>query len=102
MHHIARETDAAVFMLHHTSENEGRPDMPPARRAVQGKISQLPELILTVALIPHSGEYRLAAVKNRFAKHSPSGEDFITLYADPSRMTLYNDRQQHYVAKNWA
>lgn len=101
MHHIARETDAAVFMLHHTSENEGKPEMPPARKAIQGKISQLPEMILTVALDPHSGDYRVACVKNRFAKHSASGDMFTTLYADASRMTLYNDRQGNVAAAYW-
>lgn len=92
MHHIARETDAAVFLLHHTSEGEGRPDMPPSRRSIQGKISQLPEMILTVAMDHDSGEYRVACVKNRFAKNSASGADFTVLYADASRMTLYNDK----------
>ena len=101
MHHLARETDAAVFILHHTSENEGKPDMPPARRAIQGKVSQLPELILTVALLPNTGEFRVAAVKNRFAAHSPTGEEYVPLWADASRMKVYNDRNQSYVAQNW-
>lgn len=92
MHHIARRTDAAVFMLHHTSEGDGKPDLPPSRKSVQGKISQLPEMILTVALDHASSEYRVACVKNRFAKNSASGEDYSVLYADASRMTLYNDR----------
>lgn len=101
MHHMARETDAAVFLLHHTSENEGRPDLPPARKAIQGKVSQLPELILTVALLPDSGEFRVAPVKNRFGPNTPTGADYIILWADPSRMTVFNDRNQAYVAKNW-
>jgi RecA-family ATPase len=45
-HHIARETDSAIFILHHTSEAEGEPTRPPSRRAIQGKVSQLPEMIL--------------------------------------------------------
>lgn len=102
MHHMARETDAAVFILHHTSENEGRPDFPPARKAIQGKVSQLPELILTVALIPATGEFRVAPVKNRFGANTPTGDDFITLYADPSRMVIYNDRNKLYVASAWS
>ena len=91
MHHIARETEAAVILLHHTSEAEGKPDLPPSRKSIQGKIAQLPEMILTVALVPHSGEFRLACVKNRFAKHSATGDNFLTLWADASRMTLYSD-----------
>ena len=98
MHHIARETEACVVLLHHTSENEGRADTPPARKAIQGKIAQLPELILTVALLPYTGEFRVAAVKNRFAKHNPSGYQFTTLWADASRMSLYSDKAAEFVA----
>jgi len=93
MHHVARKTDAAVFLLHHTSEGEGRPEYPPSRKSIQGKISQLPEMILTVAMDHDTSEYRVACVKNRFAKNSASGTNFTVLYADASRMTLYNDRQ---------
>lgn len=92
MHHMARQTDAAVFLLHHTSEGEGRPDLPPSRKSIQGKISQLPEMILTVAMDHDTSEYRIACVKNRFAKNSADGSNYTILYADASRMTLYNDK----------
>jgi len=101
MHHVARETSAALFLLHHTSENEGRPEFPPSRKAIQGKIAQLPEMIITVALVPHTGEYRIACVKNRFGKHSATGNQFITLQADASRMTIYEDRRTQMIADNW-
>jgi len=101
MHHIARETQAAVMLLHHTTENEGRPDIPPARKAIQGKIAQLPEMILTVALVPFTGEFRVACVKNRFAKHSASGESYVILWADASRMSMYSDRQGYQIAESW-
>jgi len=90
-----------VFLLHHTSEGEGRPELPPSRKSIQGKISQLPEMILTVALDHETSEYRVACVKNRFAKNSASGADYTTLHADASRMTLYNDRQSVRVAEFW-
>jgi predicted ATP-dependent serine protease len=99
MHHIARETGAAVFLLHHTSENEGRPDLPPSRKAIQGKIAQLPEMILTVALVPYNGEFRVAAVKNRFAKHSAGGNNYVTLWADASRMTMYSEFREMKVSE---
>ena len=101
MHHIARQTDAAVLLLHHTSENEGKPDLPPSRKAIQGKISQLPEMILTVALVPWSGEFRIAAVKNRFAPNSADGSKYVTLWSDASRMTLYNDHQAKTIGMSW-
>ena len=101
MHHIARETDAAVMLLHHTSESEGKPDLPPSRKAIQGKIAQLPEMILTVALVPMTGEFRVACVKNRFAKNSATGEHFVTLWADASRMTMYSDKASQHIADYW-
>jgi hypothetical protein len=102
MHHIARETDAAVMLLHHTTENEGRPDLPPARKAIQGKIAQLPEMIVTVALVPQTGEFRVACVKNRFAANSADGSKYVTLWSDPSRMSLHNDNRAKFVANTWS
>lgn len=90
-HHMARETDACIFVLHHTSEGEGDPSLPPARRAIQGKVSQLPEMILTVAMEPESSQLRIACVKNRFAKHSAMGHQWVGLNADPSRMLLRDE-----------
>jgi len=102
MHHIARETQAAVMLLHHTTENEGRPDIPPARKAIQGKIAQLPEMILTVALVPFTGEFRVACVKNRFAKNSADGSQYVTLWSDASRMMLYPDRAALSIGTTWS
>jgi RecA-family ATPase len=101
MHHIARETDACVLLLHHTSEAEGKPNLPPSRKSIQGKIAQLPEMILTVALVPDNGEFRLACVKNRFAKHSATGDNYITLWSDASRMTMYADKASQYIEQSW-
>ena len=102
MHHIARETEAAVLLLHHTSESEGRPDMPPSRKSIQGKISQLPEMILTVALVSMTGEFRVACVKNRFAKNSATGDNYVTLWADASRMHMYADRSKMFIGQSWS
>ena len=102
MHFMARETNAAVILLHHTTENEGKPDIPPSRKAIQGKIAQLPEMILTVALVSYSGEFRIACVKNRFAKNSADGSQYTTLWSDPSRMSIYNDRSDLGIANSWS
>jgi KaiC/GvpD/RAD55 family RecA-like ATPase len=89
LHHLARETRACVMVLHHTSEAAGSPVDPPARRDLHGKVSQLPELILTVALNSMSGEYRVACVKNRSGPFDATGRTYETLYADTSRMALF-------------
>lgn len=98
LHHVARETGAGVILLHHTSEAEGRPDIPPSRKAIQGKISQLPEMILTVALLPDTGEFRVACVKNRFAKNFADGTHYVTLWSDASRMMIHNERTSDIIA----
>ncbi len=100
-HHIARETEAAVFVLHHTSEAEGDPYKPPARKAIQGKVSQLPEMIITVAMEPERSEFRIACVKNRFAKNSAMGNEWVTLYSDASRMKLFESNLRHTVQTLW-
>lgn len=85
---LARKSDAAVMLLHHTSEQHvGEAHMPPPRRFVQGKVSQLPELILTVALDP-SGWLRVAAVKNRSGPGDASASNPVVLRCEPASMRL--------------
>lgn len=56
-HDMARKTQACVLVLHHVSEQSeyGTPNEPPARRAIHGKVSQLPSLILTMGYAPELG-----------------------------------------------
>ena len=102
MHHIARETDAAVMLLHHTSEADGKADLPPSRKSIQGKIAQLPEMILTVAYVGDSGEFKVACVKNRFAKHSATGDNFVTLHSDAARMRMHSDLASKQIDGSWS
>jgi hypothetical protein len=55
-----------------------------------GKVSALPELVLSVALDGAANVYRIAVVKNRHGKADPTAENFVTLSVDPAHMTLYN------------
>jgi len=82
LHDMARKTEACVLVLHHVSEQSeyGSPTEPPARRAIHGKVSQLPALILTLGYNPSQGELKIAVVKNRFGPHAADGKDFATLY----------------------
>lgn len=45
---LARETAAHIVILHHTSESAGF-DKPAPRDRIQGKVTQVPRLVLTVA-----------------------------------------------------
>lgn len=84
LHDMARKTEACVLVLHHVSEASeyGSPTMPPPRRSIHGKISQLPSTILTLGYDPVQGLLRVAAVKNRFGQHSADGSDMGTLFVN--------------------
>jgi energy-coupling factor transporter ATP-binding protein EcfA2 len=68
LHYIARKSKACVLVLHHTSEQDSSYiESAPPRSAIQGKVSQLPAVILTVA--NRDGELFVGVVKNR---HGPA------------------------------
>lgn len=100
-HHLARLTEAAVWVLHHTTESEGDPTRPASRRMIQGKVAQLPEQILTVAAQPQRGQISIACVKNRHGAHDPSGSLNATFPVDFSRMTIYPDHAAASAARQW-
>ena len=84
LHDMARKTEACVLVLHHVSEASeyGSTSMPPARRAIHGKVSQLPALILTLGYDPGQGLLRVAAVKNRFGPHTADASQWATLFVN--------------------
>ena len=85
-HDMARKTEACVMVLHHVSEQSeyGKTTFPPARRAIHGKVSQLPALILTLGFDPSDATLKVAPVKNRFGPHTADGSDFATLFVNYS------------------
>ena len=80
---MARKTEACVMVLHHVSEASeyGSPTMPSPRRAIHGKVSQLPAIILTLGYDPQ-GMLRVAAVKNRFGQHTADASVWATLFVN--------------------
>jgi hypothetical protein len=95
LHHVARKTGACVLALTHMSEaGTGDPKMPAPRRAILGKASQLPSMILSIAMDPEYGQFRVAAVKNRFGEHSADASTYATLLIDPSRVQIADMDQQ--------
>jgi len=85
-HDMARKTEACVMVLHHVSEQSeyGKTNFPPHRRAIHGKVSQLPALILTLGFDPLDQTLKVAPVKNRFGPHTADGSDFATLFVNYS------------------
>jgi predicted ATP-dependent serine protease len=87
LHRLARETGAGVVVLHHTRE-EASPFIPQQRASIQGKVAQLPERILTVALDTSQGAFLFAPVKNRGGKQDATGGTYFRLTAVPERATF--------------
>lgn len=95
LHHIARKTGACVLALTHMSEGvQTDATIPAPRRAILGKASQLPSMILSIAMNPEYGSLNVAAVKNRFGSHSADASQFVTLAVDPSRVQIRDIRNR--------
>lgn len=80
---LARETGAAVHLIHHVSD-AWRPttERPvPSRGDVLGKVSAIPVLMVNFAP-GENGEIRASCVKNRFAQCDPSGRTFFRMRVD--------------------
>lgn len=87
---IAQQADAAVLVLHHTSEqkeyaNDGKC---PSLSSLQGKIGPLPALVLTLKNIEEQRALAVAVVKNRHGQANRDGHATFTLRFDPARMQI--------------
>lgn len=84
--YLARDTNAAVLLLHHTKESyAGSPCQP--RSALQGMVAQLPALICTVGS-DAPGFIAVAPVKNRYGKADPTGATAFWLQFNPEMMDV--------------
>ena len=92
LHDMARKTEACVMVLHHVSEQGeyGDTTTPPARRAIHGKVSQLPSLILTLGYSPSEGTLRVAPVKNRFGPMYANANEHVALAVDYATCRIEN------------
>jgi len=83
--YLARHTNAAIIILHHTSEAvSGDPCQP--RSALQGKVAQLPALICTLGVIGTS--MAVAPVKNRYGRADANGNLLCWLSFNPEYMFM--------------
>jgi predicted ATP-dependent serine protease len=95
LHDMARKTEACVLVLHHVSEQSeyGSPINPPHRRAIHGKVSQLPALILTLGYDPSQGTLKVAAVKNRFGPHTADASNYAQLLVNYAACQISDEDQ---------
>ncbi len=82
----ARELNAAVVVLHHTSENVPADPNPPLS-ALHGKISQVPSVVVTLGS-PTQGVLTACAVKNRNGPMDRWGKDAIWMDYNPDVMSV--------------
>lgn len=69
---LARRTDSAVIVLHHTSEDPRYKEDPcPPRSAIMFKVTAKPALVITTA--DHGGKRPLAVVKYRYGDSDKTG-----------------------------
>jgi hypothetical protein len=87
--YLARDTNAAVLVLHHTKEGfEGFPCQP--RSAIQGLVNQIPAMVLTIGQMKQGDETYLcvAPVKNRYGRADQTGNNYVSLSFNPDNMYL--------------
>lgn len=82
----ARDTGAAVIALHHMTESIQGDPCPPMR-AVHGKVSQVPAVILSIGQA-RDGFLPICPVKNRDGRSDPSGSTPVWLQYRPDLMSV--------------
>lgn len=89
---MARDFQACVLVVHHTSES-AKPGTPPPRSAIMGKANQLPTLILTLWGDAAANKLLVSVVKNRFGPQDPTAGRYFEMYADPSICLIEEPRK---------
>jgi predicted ATP-dependent serine protease len=93
LHYLCRKTKACIVALHHTSEQDPRwISGAPPRSAIQGKISQLQSLIITVG--KDENIMWLAVVKNRFGEADPGAVGPFRFVVDLARGKIWESTLQ--------
>lgn len=88
---IASDWNTAMLAVHHTSESAKGEPCPPMS-AIMGKANQLPELIITQAMVGNNVHY--AVCKNRNGPSDPSGKTTFTLPVFPSQFRIENAKDE--------
>lgn len=88
LHQLSRITQAAVIALHHVTGQFDNGNQPVPLSGLQGKVSKMPELILTLCRGARPDTLLVAPVKNRSGKADPSGGWRIPMTAQLETMTI--------------
>lgn len=85
---MARETEAAVLVVHHASEGASTKPCP-ARREIMGKGGVREALMVTFG-VDDDGRYFAACVKNRFGKADLHAKDYFEMGIDPATSRVHD------------
>ncbi len=89
LHSLARTTGACVVGLHHVTGIYDDGMSPVPLSGLRGKISKIPEVVLTLFRNPtQPGSMGVCVVKNRGGKADPSGATVVFLQCELERMML--------------
>jgi hypothetical protein len=86
---LSKEWQCAVLATAHTTDLTTCE--PAQRTAILGKITQYPRLIYSIGYNPQTWEYKVAIVKNSSGPSDPQAANPVVMYADTSRMAIYED-----------
>lgn len=90
---LSRNTGSTVILLHHASdknwEAKSAPWNPPSRDQIKNGLSEKPEVALSVALDPHTSDFRVAIIKQRMGWCDPTANVFDILTAQPELTRFY-------------
>lgn len=87
---LARETEALVFVLHHATEGTKDTTRPPAARETDGKVTQIPDLVLSVANDGQGGFF-MSPVAHRNGPSDPNADNPVRVHFDLSTLQLTNN-----------
>lgn len=82
---LARQTEAAFIVLHHTNESERDSEGAPPRWRIQGRDTRPMAVIFTLGQVNEGTALQVAVVKSRGGLMDPAARDPITFAFDPSR-----------------
>ena len=84
---FSRETGATAIVLHHATDKgwaaTTAPWDPPSRDQIKSGLSEKPELTLSVALDPHTFQYRIAILKQRMGPSDPTANSYASIRCEP-------------------
>lgn len=81
LHTLASETGACIHVLHHATEGTRDTSRPPAARETDGKVNQIPDLVISVAN-DGAGSFYLSPVASRSGSSDPNADNPVRIGCD--------------------